>query len=244
MSVFAQSKGGVGKSFICYFKTLTCDLNDVAVVLLDSSDKSTENSKKYSALLGESNVNVANIYSAKNVYTKSNFYNIFEGIAGLPQGSVIVDMGAPESNVLREGLMEARQELSGEELSLITKELDLEVIFNVVVSGAQDQIDRNLEYFASLKKGLGDYFRLNLVINDVFFDDDGESDELKQTLIADGLAAEENIFIAGQTGKRYDDQTYYKLMSVLNGEESLEAVNQSVVSRIRMRKILEPLKTL
>ena len=117
------------------------------------------------------------------------------------QPLVILDIGAPESNVLREAL-ETDDELTGENLKYITDELDLELIFNVIVSGADDNVNENLNYYGALAKSLESYFKVNMLINDVTFKADKESEALRERLIEKGSGDENNIIVVGKTGQR------------------------------------------
>lgn len=240
VSIFLQAKGGVGKSFMGYFKMLTSDAEKTAVVILDSSQKANQNADRHIKALGEENVQVVNIYNAAGEYKKSHFFTIFGEIAEIDRSLVILDIGAPESNVLREAL-ETDDELTGENLKYITDELNLELIFNVIVSGADDNVNENLNYYGALAKSLESYFKVNMLINDVTFKADKESEALRERLIEKGSGDENNIIVVGKTGQRYNDNPFLTIMSVANGETTLEDANKNLAARIRLRNMLQPL---
>lgn len=242
ISVFLQSKGGVGKSFLAYFKLLTIDPNQAAVVLLDSSQKANQNAGRHASILGQEKVKVWDIYNNANEYKKSHFFDVFEKMAELPASFIILDIGAPESNVLREALA-SDEEVTGENLRYACEELGIEVIFNVVVSGADDNVNENLNYFEAVNKLLGRYFTVNMLINDYTFKADGESDLLKNELVADKVADVNQIFIAGKSGSRNNDNPYLTIIKLANGDLSLEEACKNMSTRIRVKNILEPLKT-
>lgn len=241
VSVFLQSKGGVGKSFLAYFKLLTLDPDVSATVLLDSSQKANQNAVRHTNILGSQKVKIWDIYNNANEYKKSHFFDVFEKIAELPASDIILDIGAPESNVLREGLT-TDQELTGENLKYVAQELGLNIIFNVVVSGADDNVNENINYFNAVNKLLGEYFPVNMLINDYTFKADGESDTLKQDLINNNIAGEEKIFIAGKSGNRNNDNPYLTIIRLANGEISLNDATANMSTRIRVKNILAPLK--
>lgn len=243
VSVFLQSKGGVGKSFLAYFKLLTLDPSQAAVVLLDSSQKANQNATRHASILSHEKVKVWDIYNNTNEYKKSHFFDVFEKIAELPASFIILDIGAPESNVLREGLA-TDEELTGENLKYIADELGLEIIFNVVVSGADDNVNENLNYFGAVNELLGRFFTVNMLLNDYTFKADGESETLKNELVADGVVNDSNIFIAGKSGSRNNDNPYLTIIKLANGELSMEEATKSMSTRIRVKNILQPLTTL
>ncbi len=240
VSVFLQTKGGVGKSFLGYFKMLGSDPQKVAVVLLDSSQKANQNKTRHARILGEQNVKVADIYNAASEYKKSHFFQVFEDIAALTPEVVILDVGAPESNVLREAL-EHDEEVTGENLHYVAEELGMEIIFNVVVSGADDNVNENIDYFAAVNDHLKAFFPVNMLINDVTFKADGESERMRKELVEDGLVTEDQIRVVGKSGSRNNDNAYLEVMAVANGDKSLDDAKKNMSARIRLRNILEPL---
>lgn len=240
VSIFLQAKGGVGKSFIGYFKVLGSEAGKTAVFLLDSSQKANQNADRHAKLLGSENVHVVNIYNAASEYKRSHFFDIFEAVSKIDRPLVILDIGAPESNVLREAL-ETDEELTGENLKFIAGDLGLDMTFNVIVSGADDNVNENLNYYVALSNTLAAHFKVNMLINDVTFKADRESEALRTRLIEKGLGNESNIMIVGKSGHRNNDNPFLTIMSVANGETSLEDAQKSMSARIRLRKMLEPL---
>ena len=240
VSIFLQAKGGVGKSFMGYFKMLTSEPEKTAVVLLDSSQKANQNADRHARVLGQENVHVVDIYNAAAEYKKAHFFTVFEGIAQIDRPLVILDIGAPESNVLREAL-ETDEELTGENLKYIAEDLGLDMTFNVIVSGADDNVNENLNYYVALSNSLAHFFKVNMLINDVTFKADKESEALRTRLIEKGLGNESNILIVGKSGHRNNDNPFLTIMSVANGETTLEDAQKSIAARIRLRNMLEPL---
>jgi hypothetical protein len=243
VSIFLQAKGGVGKSFISYFKMLDSDPEKVAVVLLDSSQKANQNKDRHIKVLGDGKVFSTNIYNSSSEYKKNHFFDVFEKIAGLSQENVILDVGAPESNVFREALA-TDEDFSGEGLAMIADDLGLDMVFNVLISGADDNVNENMDYFTVLNQYLSGHLKVNMVINDVTFKSDGDSDRLAQAIVADGLCSPDQVVVVGKSGNRNNDNAYLTIMAVANGDSSLADAQQKVGTRIRLRRMLEPLKAL
>lgn len=240
VSVFLQAKGGVGKSFLGYLRVLASDTHNTAAVLLDSSQKANQNAGRHTKTLGAENVHVLNIDSANHEYKRNHFFDIFEQVSMIDRPFVILDIGAPESHVFRTAL-EYDNEMTAENLKYMADDLGLELTFNVVVSGADDNINENLNYFVALDKALKDYFRVNMLINDVTFKEDNDSESLRNDLISESVASEQNVFIVGQSGQRHNDNAYLTIMSLANGDVTLDEARKSIGARIRLRNMLEPL---
>ena len=83
-----------------------------------------------------------------------------------------------------------------------------------------------------------------MVINDVTFKSDGDSDRLAQAIVADGLCSPDQVVVVGKSGNRNNDNAYLTMMAVANGDSSLADSQQKVGTRIRLRRMLEPLKAL
>lgn len=242
VSVFLQSKGGVGKSWVSFFKMLNEKQNEknLAVVLLDSSQKANQNYDRHVKVLGEENVRVWNIYNQANEYKKSHFFNVFEGIAELKQSYVILDVGAPESNVLREAI-EHDAEVNAENLKFLSDELNLDITFNVVVSGADDNVNENIDFFNALNQNMEGYLKVNCLINDHSFKGDGDADTLMQSLVNGAVAKPEQIRIVGRSGVRSNDNPYLQIISLANAELTLNEALKSMATKIRLRHIFSSL---
>lgn len=245
VSIFLQSKGGVGKSWVSFFKMLNEKQNgkNIGVVLLDSSQKANQNLDRYSKILGEENVYVWNIYNQASEYKKSHFFNVFENIAELKQDYVILDVGAPESNVLREAI-EHDKEVNAENFKYLADELNLDLIFNVVVSGADDNVNENLDYFNALNSKMKGLLKVNCLINDHTFKGDNDAENLAKKLIEIGIANGEQIKIVGRSGIRNNDNPYLDIIAVANAEKSIEEAFKSMATKIRLRNIFVPLNEL
>lgn len=245
VSIFLQSKGGVGKSWVSFFKMLNEKQNEknIGVVLLDSSQKANQNLDRYSKILGNDNVYVWNIYNHSNEYKKSHFFNVFESIAELQQSYIILDVGAPESNVLREAI-EHDKEVNAENFKFLADELNLDLTFNVVVSGADDNVNENLDYFNALNQKMSGLLKVNCLVNDHTFKGDNDAENLAKKLIEIGIAKGEQIKIVGRSGIRNNDNPYLDIISVANAEKSLDDALKSMATKIRLRNIFAPLNEL
>lgn len=242
ISIFLQAKGGVGKSWLSFFKTLSEQSQDanLAAVLLDSSQKANQNAMRFIKALGENNVFIVDIYNKNAEYKKSHFFNVFEFIAKQPQQHIILDMGAPESNVFREAI-QTDLELTPENIKFLCDDLNLDMKFNVVVSGADDNVNENIDYFNALNKAFKDILPVNCLLNDYTFKAEGESDILSAKLIDNNLASLENIKIVGKSGNRNNDNPYYDIIAVANAEKTLDEANTSMATKIRLRNIMNSL---
>lgn len=243
VSVFLQAKGGVGKSFLAFFKLLTVEPEKTAVILLDSSQKANQNAGRHRKVVGEKNVKTWDIYNSAHEYKKSHFFDVFENCAGLEAQNIILDFGAPESNVLREALS-SDEEVTGENLRYVADELSLDISFNVVVSGADDNVNENIDYFKAINQALNQYFPVRMLINDYTFKADGDSELLKNALLEKGVASENQLSIVGKTGNRNNDNAYLIIASIANGETTLEDGRKNMSVRIRLRNLTEPLASL
>lgn len=245
VSIFLQSKGGVGKSWVSFFKMLNEKQNEknIGVVLLDSSQKANQNLDRYTKILGSQNVYVWNIYNHSNEYKKSHFFNVFESIAELKQNDIILDVGAPESNVLREAI-ENDIEVNAQNLKFVADELNLDLVFNVVISGADDNVNENLDYFNALNQKMNGLLKVNCLVNDHTFKADKDAENLVERLIDSKIAKSEQIKIVGRSGIRNNDNPYLDIISVANAEKSLDDAFKSMATKIRLRNIFTPLNEL
>jgi hypothetical protein len=243
VSIICQAKGGVGKTFITgmLIHKHIVDENPISLVLLDSSQKANQNKERFSKLVPD--VKVWDIYNTSNEYKRSHFFEVFGSITKLPTNDVICDFGAPESSIFREAL-ESDRELTPENLLEISNDLGIELTFNVVVSGADDNVSENIDYFNSLNKQLGDFFKVNCLINDYTFKSDDSSRILAEKLADLEIAKPEQIRIVGYTGNRINDNGYIVLIQLMNCDLTyLEAI-QNIPAKIRLRNMFQQLNGL
>jgi hypothetical protein len=248
ISIFLQSKGGTGKSTIATLAIYSKMQSNETVysILVDSSLKAKQNLERHIQILGESNVKdwaITGINSDE--LKKANFFDIFEEIAkmGHDNDSFVIDLGAGESHTKRQSFIQENSEFSPENLAFFAQQEQMEIRFNVIVSGSDDCVNENLEYFDSINKSCKSYFEVNCIINDYTLKNEGDSSKLKAKIIASGLAEEGQVIITGYTGNRLMDNPYLEILSILNTEKSIIDPNLSFGTKLRLNKILTQLKT-
>lgn len=248
VSICCQSKGGTGKStvsILAIYSKLKSNENVISI-LIDSSLKAKQNLERSKQILGESNVkdwSVTGINSDE--LKKANFFNVFTEIAKITSGdaSIVIDLGAGESHTLRQSFIQDDAEFSPENLSLLAQQYEMEIIFNVIVSGSDDCVNENLEYFDAINRSCKAFFVVNCIINDYTLKNEGDSIILKSKILNAGLAEESQIIITGYTGNRLMDNPYLEILSVLNAEKSINDSSLGFGTNLRLNKILNQLKT-
>ena len=128
-----QSKGGAGKSMLTYLQGLKHQENDqVAFVDLDSSTQTSFKQLKFICDKNQDRVLRIDIFDNFKKIEREKLFQIFEALNAFNYKEFFIDFGAPESEQLP-GLFSI--DFSIDEFKQFEKELNVKIVFNVVVAG-------------------------------------------------------------------------------------------------------------
>jgi len=158
---FCQAKGGVGKSMVIYLHALKYQ-NDDSVFFLDA-DSSTKTSTRQLAFLQGQTPHRFGIFQLLNevrgTIDRQLLFSNLQHLASLPQEHFYIDCGSTESNQLPELF----KDYSAQEIKQIEEELNMKIIFDVIISGSAYSASTN--YLQQIVKMVQALFEVNILLN-------------------------------------------------------------------------------
>lgn len=239
VKIFCQAKGGVGKSFITYFKMLELKSKsvDAEVILLDSSQKADQNKDRLTKVFGKEKIHVLDIKNQNNELKRIQIYDVLQFASTLKSTNILIDFGASESTILGEAL-EYDKEFDVENFKYIASELNIMLEFNVLISGSSDNIKETIKYFELFSSIFSKDFKVIGLVNDYTFQADNDSGKLE-----DILKANHNVQVVGTSGNRSADTVYDIIKKIANSDISIEeAMSKNIASRFRINNMLKQLE--
>lgn len=173
----AQSKGGVGKSFITWFIARNKKESKAAFIDLDKSTRTSDRLKK---IVGEKRVIELSIIDGNQKMDREAFLNIFEEISNAKTDEWFVDLGAPESDELRSFFT---NDVPADELKEILEEIGIDLKILVVLAG-EDAFNASVNYYKEITRLTGDNINVIAVKNEGTFGS-LESQEHGDTLLSE-----------------------------------------------------------
>ena len=131
---FCQSKGGVGKSMIIYLHALKYQ-NDHTVFFLDADSATKTSTRQLAFLHGQTPPRFGTfqlLNEVRGAIDRQLLFSNLQHLATLPQQHFYIDCGSTESNQLPELF----KDYTAQEIKHIEKELNMKIIFNVIISGS------------------------------------------------------------------------------------------------------------
>ncbi|GGH55809.1 hypothetical protein GCM10007423_63770 [Dyadobacter endophyticus] len=219
----AQSKGGVGKSFITWF--IARNKKDSQAAFIDL-DKSTRTSDRLKSIVGEKRVLELSIIDGNLKLDREGFINIFEKISKAKTDEWFVDLGAPESDELRSFFA---NDVPAEELKEMLEELGIDLKIFVVLAG-EDAFHASVNFYKELTKLTGDNINVIAVKNE------GTFGSLESQEHGDALLSELGIDFV-KVGKMPVGNSANEIISLMSGTTTEEKL--TLAGKRSLRKVTD-----
>ena len=226
VTFLAQSKGGVGKSFITWF--IARSQKDATSIFIDL-DKSTRTSQRLKSLVGNDRILELSIMDGNLKMDREAFLNIFANISKTETEEWYVDLGAPESDELKSFF---KNEVSGNELKEILDDFDIDLRILVIIAG-EDAFAASVSYYKELSELAGDFINIVAIKNEGTFGTIENREQGDQLLLDNGISfIKAGVMPIGNSGNEI-----INIIAGINTEENL-----SFAGKRSMKKVTEQIE--
>jgi hypothetical protein len=231
VNLVCQAKGGVGKSFFIYlaYQKMKEDEN-TSFIDLDNANQTTLKR------LPANKVKSFDVLDARKKINREAFLSLFETVSGSSKiSNFFVDMGATESI---EFLNMMTQNFSPADLKSEFDSLNLEIVFNVVISGG-DVYVACVKFLDELIATVNTLFTVNIWVNMGRFNAVNDKDYLDTLATYQGKPGIGSVRNFGSTDTEESDANLIELIK--NGTE-IDPAKLNLATRMKYRKLLSEIE--
>ena len=171
IQLLIQSKGGVGKSFLTYLISLKHENDETTYFAdCDASVKTTTHQLKFLHGREPNRAGSLNLLDNRKMLDRQLLFENLQEISELNRANTFIDFGASESEQLPALIS---MDYTIHEFKEIEKELDVEIIFNIVIAGG-GAYNASISYMQIMANIIHNQFKINLYLNEFTFQNNKE----------------------------------------------------------------------